>query len=178
VSLQEGRFADTTDGRGRFTISAPGRGAYLLTVADPRFALFGLDSLRRGVTLQAGRPDSLEVAVPLLDRAVRTLCPADTARLDRGMLLGQVVDSASGRPVEQIAVSMRYRQGLTVSASGVSEQAVVLETTSDERGYFAACGLPVGGEVVLTIGAAGGRRVKRVEAVPASRLGLVTIRLP
>ncbi|MGE0555981.1 MAG: hypothetical protein AB7R55_21335 [Gemmatimonadales bacterium] len=178
VSIQNGRFADTTGADGRFNLRATGRGAYLVAITDPKLELFGIDTLFRGASLLDQAPDTLLVAVPLFERAVRTLCPADTARLDRGMLIGRVVDSASGRPLGEIGVDLRYTKAISITDNSIAEQAVRLETVTNQEGYFRACGLPVGREIVVVATPQGGSSTKRIAQVDDSRLSLFTVRLP
>jgi len=178
VSIQNGKLSDTTGADGRFQLRATGRGAYLVAITDPKLGLFGIDTVYRGASLRGDAPDTLAVAVPLFDRAMRTLCPADTARLDRGLLIGRVVDSLSGKPLGEIGVNLRYIRALSVGANAVTEQAVLLETASNDEGYFRACGLPIDREIVVLATPQGGRPTKRVVRVDESRLTLFAVRIP
>jgi hypothetical protein len=157
VSIQAGAFADTTDAEGRYRIASPARGDYLLTFADPRFALFGIDSVWRGARLERGTEDTVHLAIPLHATAVRTLCPEDSGRADRGVLIGRAIDSLTGAPLAAAAITLSLLESRVITSAAIGEKRTVMETRSNHRGYFRACGLPVGRSVTITVATAGGK---------------------
>jgi hypothetical protein len=177
VSVQAGAFADTTDQDGRYRLRSPGQGHYVVTISDPRLTLLGRDALQRAARLDRRQPDTLDVAVPLFDAAVRALCPADTARTTTGVMIGSVADSASGGPVAGAAIRVRFVSYRFVNASGVGERGKEIETSTDRNGLFAACGLPLDKEVTVTVQTAG-RPARLVTRIGDQRLATPSIRVP
>lgn len=154
VSVQAGEYADTTDQTGRYRIDAPGEGAYVVTAVDGRLALVGIDSIRAAARLVRGRTDTVDLVVPLFDAAVRALCPSYRNRPDHGLVLGQVVDSATGLPIEGLPIRARVTDLAFVNPGIAGSRGRQLETATGGGGWFGLCGLPLEREITIEAGTA------------------------
>lgn len=177
VSIQAGRYADTTDQQGGYRIASPAAGQYLVTLVDPRLALVGLDSLRAAARLERGREDTVNIEAPLFAAAVRALCPGDSARPDRALLLGQVVDSATGRPRAGTEVRVRHLDYRIVTPSAIGERRRELATVTSDAGWFGVCGLPPEAEIQVEVGSPG-RPVRTPVRIGSRRQVEVRIAVP
>ncbi len=150
-----GTRSDTTDPAGRYQIESAGVGSYLLTFEHPRFVALGLGQLRSAATVRRGQVATVDVATPSAMSLMRTACPADSTA-DLGVLVGVVVDSATGAPSAGAQVTLRLTglfsvrstptdarspggSGLKVS---VVQDGVIWEVTPAPTGAFQVCGLP------------------------------------
>lgn len=154
VSVQGGKYADTTDQAGRYRIDAPGEGAHVVTAVDGRLALVGIDSVRAAALLVRGRTDSVDLVVPLFDAAVRALCPSHRNRPDHGLVLGQVVDSSTGLPIEGLPIRARVTDLASVNPGIGGHPGRELETATGWGGWFGLCGLPLEREITIEAGTA------------------------
>lgn len=177
VSVQAGRYADTTDQTGQYRIDAPGEGSFVVTAVDGRFALAGIDSLRAAARLVRGRLDTVDFVVPLFDAAVRALCPTYRTRPDHGLVLGQVVDSSTGLPVEGLQIRARVVDLAIVDPGSAGYRSRQFETATSERGWFALCGLPIERDITLEAGPSR-RPVLAKGRIDRSRLWEARLRLP
>jgi len=147
VSIQEGTFADTTDGAGRFRIVSPGTGDYLLTADHPQFRLIGLAPLRSSARLVRGQTDTANFATPGLAATLQRLCGPAGIDSTRALLIGLITDSLTGRPIADAALFVRS-DVKTIARTGrivtVGEKGTEWELTPAPDGTFQACGVPRG----------------------------------
>jgi hypothetical protein len=137
-----------TDRDGAFRIDSLEPGRYHLVVSRL--------STDRSLRVQpphpviVGRADSVSVVLPLLstESVIRALCGTLTG--DAGLVAGFVRGHGSAAPHPGARVRISWRPGV----GGGSDTTAVVEVTTDEAGYYRACGLPVGSP--LRIGLEGG----------------------
>jgi hypothetical protein len=182
VSAAGGAFTDTTDRTGRYRLDVAGEGDYLIRFSSTRFDSLGMPPVTRGARLSRRETTTLDVAVPPLPALAALVCPAG-ARTGTPMLVGQVVDSATGAPVTQGQVVVQYAEGRAFPGTSARQVATArgprLETDLNERGQFAICGVPPGVPAELSVrqGRWSGapRRIVPLEGAPTAMRLAVTV---
>ena len=157
VSVAGTNFRSLSDATGRFELTVPLAGEYVLTLEHPR-----LDSVaapEQTETVELVRNSSTEVtfALPHLRSSLGQLCGRALRSPDSRVIFGVVRDSASGTPTSGVTVAASWQSfdlptqpggGIlnprAVEAAG--RHAVVRElreeVTTGGSGFFAICDLP------------------------------------
>lgn len=180
---------DTSASDGTFELTAPLAGEYTLSATHARGLLFGLGEFRKVVTLQPSETSWVHFHVPSESTLVRTRCSEVDPMEHRSLLVGFLVDSATGVKVPGATVSTFWatpellKQG-TVVRAGMRHRWI--ETTADQHGAFAICGVPrdtkvriaaaglgLEGEQVITIPEHGLTAQTEVRLAPAAEGGSV-----
>ncbi len=179
LSLAGGVSDAVSDSTGRYRLRSVLAGRYRLTTDDPRLARFSTEGAEREVVLSRGEVTVANWAVASAATLRARFCGKETGRGDRPQLIiGHLVDSASGAPVSGARAVMAWRR-LAVQASERLVSAAVgdstVETESDEAGIVTFC-RPPRQDVVRLRAELGGARVER--SVPADdTASVVEVRL-
>lgn len=138
-----------TDQGGRFTLAVRGAGPRVLRLLHARLGVVS-DNSTQDITLHPARAMEARVAVPPIQRFVRTLCGEEAGATG---VLGLARD-ARGEPVEGVSVRVTWVQPAPRRQFLRRE----LETRSGARGLYTFCALP---EATVTLHL--GERTRSVE---------------
>ncbi len=158
------------DGSGRFSVGPLRVGEYLVAFAHPRLDSLGLTDVTRRVAVREAAAH-VTLATPGA-AAVRALhCGADAAA--GAAVVGQVRGAVRGAPLDSaVLVARWYEIGFVPGRPGLARELTERRARAGADGWFALCGLPAGGEILL----------HAVHAVHARRgadsSGAVRVRLP
>ena len=137
-----------TDDAGAFGIDSLPAGRYLVGFFHPRLDSLGLDPPVKRVELRGGRIATVELAVPSSETVVATWCGPKAAADSLGVVLGYTRDPTSANTWADARVSAQWRM-ISISPSGARAVVQGASTQASPRGWFALCGVPRGGLVVL-----------------------------
>ena len=151
-SLATTRGEASTDSAGRYHIDALTPGRYAVG-----FESLLLDSLEinvspRWVVVVPGQTATIDLAVPPAATLRAAHCPGVTLPAQTGVLFGHVVDAESGNPLPGSVVAMSWQE-LTVDRATLRpvNQERTAAVTTDDRGWYRACGVPTGAWISLQL---------------------------
>lgn len=149
VGLAGTDAAVLTDENGEFAITDVSPGSYTIALRHPVLDSLGIDGLSTTVDVTRGATATLRLYFPSMAELSRRLC-ADTAPLDRTAIIRFiVVDSASGRPLQDAPVTVFRHTRSIVDGQTVDSITTVYEGTLDSQGGYVACGIPDGDMVQI-----------------------------
>lgn len=144
VQLDGTETIGTTAADGSFVVRTSLSGEYVLSVTHERLTQIGQPSLRRVLTLTTGDTAFVQLGLPSINTVRDRLCGAE--QNSTGVLvLGQLRDSVSRRPVASASVVARWARPLYLrhgTLTGVGMDSSFVQTTSDSAGFFFVCGVP------------------------------------
>ena len=151
-SLATTRGEASTDSSGRYHIDALPPGRYAVG-----FESLLLDSLEinvspRWVVVVPGQTATIDLAVPPAATLRAAHCPGLVLPAQAGVLFGHVVDAESGNPLPGAVVAMSWQE-LTVDRATLRpvNQERTAAVTTDDRGWYRACGVPTGAWISLQL---------------------------
>lgn len=162
--------ATVSDESGRFTIDALPAGRWLASFVHPVLDSLGLEPTVTPLEVRDGAPTRLALAVPSPLRIHAAVCGASTAATDStGVVIGHLRDAATQAGLENARVVARWLE-LVIGPSGTTRSVPALVASSDARGWFAICGVPLGAEVALQAARGEDSTAVVPVEVPATRL--------
>jgi hypothetical protein len=162
-------------GGGWFQIDSLASGRYVL-IADVDAIESSLD-VRPPDVVTTGATDTTIVELTLEDplQVRARLCPESDPQGTTGMVAGLVLDGVTGAALADVTGKITWRRGVVVDGV-LRREDVSAAPTTDERGYYFGCGIPI--ETILTVEAetdryegepeqteVGRERVRRVDLV-------------
>ena len=152
IALAGGAYQALTDSAGRYRIHVSLPGRYIVTLNHPRLAMLGIPYLERDVAVSRAATTTLNIGVPGVESLRAQLCPETRVSPASGVVIAQVLDSATNQPVEGARVTASWRnvslrrpdsRALTASADSI------LHVESDVTGVAVICGRPAGAMITL-----------------------------
>jgi len=146
-----GAFAQSAnaDSLGRFTIGNVPDGHYLIGFLHPSLDSIGLEEPTRELFVRDGRPVRMDLALPSARRLRSAICRGDAKTDSTGMVIGFVRSAADGVALEGANVLAQWAE-LTFTRGGLTRTIPRVVATTAGNGWFALCGLPSDGTVVLS----------------------------
>ena len=162
-------FRTITDSGGLFELALPLDGQYSLTLDHPRLDSVAAENQTVTVDIERGRKTETAFSVPHVSSAMSRICGGSVPSADSRMIFGIVRRHGTAEPARGASVSafwqtfrigsvgrggrtetspfgqMFERPALDVSVRNMGEQ-----VTTDEMGFYAICGVPVGRPVRLS----------------------------
>ncbi len=129
--------ATTTDAMGRFDLPGLPAGHHVIAFFGALTDSLDLPVITHPVVLRAHRSTDVMLAVPRSDG-----CPST---LGTGTIVGFVQSVANGAPLAAVPVRAEWH------APGESAVSISATDTTDARGRYLVCGVPVGGTVRLSV---------------------------
>jgi hypothetical protein len=152
VVLDGTNYSTTTDPLGRFTLTAPLDGEYLVAFSLPGFDSIGFHPATTPVTLERGGVSSVTLVVPGPDSILSTICPAGREPFGDRAIIGVIRNALTGAPVAAAQV-IGWWQTITgggrTGLEGVTARDHEAGTESDSAGRYALCGLPDNRPIIL-----------------------------
>ena len=148
ISVTDGPMSVTAGADGHYEIDSLLPGAHELVLSHAVLDSLGVGVVPFTVTIAPGETATRDVTIPS-HRTFRSAC-GSSARVvpDSGMVAGAVLD-ANGVAVPFATVTFSW---MPAAAADSLTPAPVVIVRTDERGSFAACGLPVGTAVTARAG--------------------------
>jgi hypothetical protein len=137
-----------TDSLGRYTASGVMPGRYLLGFFHPVLDSLGVDAPAREVVVPAAGIVHADLSVPGSKRLRGAVCGEDVPGDSSALVVGTVRHARSGAPVYGAKVAAEWLE-LSFTSRGVLRRTPTLAATTGENGWFALCGVPAGGSIVL-----------------------------
>ncbi len=157
-----------TDSAGAFRIPDVAAGRYLITFLHPRLDSLGFEAPTRALEVPEGAGEvRADLALPGARTLFAALCGA--RRDTTGVLIGRVLDAASGEAVATGAVVVRWAE-LRIDATGVHREMRSVRAPVLAEGRYAACGVPADVPVAVQATSGDGRR-------PAGASGAIELKL-
>jgi hypothetical protein len=140
VSLRGTAIAARTDAAGGFVLSGLLPGEYAVDVETPSLASIGVT--RPASLVFTDSAMQFVVAVPTAEQIAPSLCPARPGR-PTGMLAGTVALQDDSTPPRGATVVVEWKEFAMPTPNDVQERGRVQEVTTDSRGRYRICGLPL-----------------------------------
>jgi hypothetical protein len=129
------------DGRGRFSADSLAPGRYTITFTHVSWETFSYTPAERTVDLRAGTVTPLFLSSTAGDAIHARLCP--TTRTERsGVVLGQLADAATNRPIAGAEVRVEWSETAISRQLGVSRTVRATRAATDSLGRYQLCGVP------------------------------------
>jgi hypothetical protein len=147
------RAEATSDSAGRYRIDSLAPGRYLVGFESPL-----LDSLeivlppREAVIAPMMAAASLDLATPSAAKLHAALCSGDTLAKGTGVVYGHVVSAETESPLAGLGIALQWRD-LAFDRKSLRAVNSTRDTsvTTDERGWYHACGVPTGAWLSMQI---------------------------
>ena len=159
------QYMAVSDSLGRFEFDALPPGNYIAGFFHPTVDLLGMESPLRAVTVIAGVPNTVRLAIPGSGRTLVSLCGKQNVSDSLGAIVGRVRDADSRGPISGANVVVTWLQ---VIFNGKLESTPRTETaTTDIDGVYRICGLP-GADTLFAMAQMGVRQSGKISVhVPA-----------
>lgn len=138
VSLAGRAQVATTDSRGRFRFDSVEPGPHRIVAQHPVLDSIGLSGLSARATVANGGSE-VRLAIPSFATLWRAVCGGKVPA-DSGIVYGTIRDARNDEPVPNATVDLTWLD-LFVDAQTIRQRRWQIETRSDERGQYAACGV-------------------------------------
>jgi hypothetical protein len=153
VAVRGTALRATTDDGGRFRLDSVRAGTVTLTWTHAGLDSVGLSNLSQRVRVEAGRPVTVELAVPSHATLRRLACrQGSTMGRDSGLVLGSVSDAETGDRIAGAQVVMAWVTARRGDDGRVDVRRPRLEMVTDSLGNFYGCGVST--DLVVTVQAA------------------------
>lgn len=139
-----------TDSLGHFRFADVRPGRYLVGFVHPMLDSIGVESTPRAVTVAGNAADvHIDLALPS-SRSLRLAICGATAVVDSSSLIIGVVRDATTRSALASSNVVVEWANLTFAVGGLKRSTVRRTYDTQETGWFALCGAPAGGTIVLS----------------------------
>ncbi len=136
-----------TDGSGQFEVTGMPQGIYALQVTPRGWALPWPPPTRQEVEVQEGDTSLVQVRLPGPREVATALCGEVAEDTLPGVVLGRVTDGAAGSPVagrEVVITWSSFSLSEDPTRMGVQTRWRGTTVTTDQEGWYRACGVPAG----------------------------------
>ena len=137
----------TSDSLGRFAFRDVSAGRYLVGFLHPLLDSLGIDAPVRGFEVVDARDVRIDLAIPSTTQVRRAVCGPSADSSD-GLLIGSVRGARDDRAVAHAAVVARWRE-YSITTHGITGRSDTLAASTTANGWFALCGVPAGGSMVV-----------------------------
>lgn len=141
-------FTTRSDSAGRYSITAVPAGRYLFGFQHPRLDSLGMDAVAGTLEVRSAPTRvTADLALPSARTFARALCGANGGDTS-GVLVGRVLDAASGVAVSQGTVQVQWGE-VFVGGDGAGHGRRQLTATVGADGRYVACNVPT--DVPMTV---------------------------
>jgi hypothetical protein len=151
-SLVSARGDASTDSAGRYHIDSLLPGRYAVGFESLLLDTLEINVSPRWAVLAPGQTAMIDLALPPAATLRAAHCPGITLPPQTGVLFGHVVDAGSGNPLPDAVVAMSWQE-LDVDRATLRpvSQERTASVTTDDRGWYHACGVPMGTWISLQL---------------------------
>src|SRR4029079_15167493 len=145
----EVRREAASDSTGRYRIDSLPLGRYLVGFESPLLASLEVTVSPREATVAPGNVATIELAMPAAAKLRSAVCPGVSLSKELGVVYGHVVNAETEGPLAGAAVALQWRKLAVGDSSGgkamhTVSTAKMTSVTTDEEGWYRACGIPTG----------------------------------
>ena len=170
-------FSAVTDARGRFRLDSLPAGRYTVALAHPMLDSLELTLPPNNLTLDDGERARLALALPSGATLRRLACPGVTLPPGTGVLLGQVVDADTERPLTDAVVAVSWSDLAVDRATLKAEQVSRTEgVRTTAQGTYRLCGVPTDSWLAVQVQRAG-RAGAALQSMVSEAAGVATLNL-
>jgi hypothetical protein len=137
-----------SDSAGEYAFERVPDGRYTLGFFHAMLDSLGLEPIAREVRVTGQAAPYTELAIPSPATLRRAICEARGAQSGSALVTGVVRDARSGNPLGGAKVAGEWVE-LSFAKGGLSRRTVRREATSSENGWYALCGVPAPGSMLL-----------------------------
>ena len=143
------RAEATSDSAGRFRIDSLPLGRYLVGFESALLDSLEVTLSPREATVTPGNVTQVALAMPSAAKLRAAVCPGVNLSKELGAVYGQVVNAETDDPMAGVTVVLQWRE-LSVWDSHESStlrpvsKARLASVTTDDAGWYRACGVPTG----------------------------------
>jgi len=148
VTITGTDFGEETDSRGEFHLAVPLEGDYAVNFAHPYLDSIGFTAPDQKLSLARGSESSVSFAIPPATAMIERLCGESPDNMEGKVVVG-LVTAPDGDPVADAAVRASWQRVVPTDSGFVSSD-FQQGALTDESGFYALCGIPVGRPVELT----------------------------
>jgi Carboxypeptidase regulatory-like domain/TonB-dependent Receptor Plug Domain len=148
-SLSGAAPTSVTDSLGRFAFEGVRAGRYLLGFIHPLLDSIGVEPKPREVTVDGVRNLQLDLATPSARTLRVGLCGAAAVADSDALIIGVVRHARDRQPVDSVVVVAQWIE-MVLERGGLSRSKASRQVRTQETGWFAVCGAPSGGTILLT----------------------------
>lgn len=151
ISVSDVRRTATSDAKGRFRIDSVPAGTYTMTMQHAVFDSLGLSGVSERVAVMEKMPRVI-IAVPSFATLWRAACGDASTPADSGFVFGAVLDAVTTTALAgaRVEVSWVDLVGRGKSLAEIGQRRWRRAVSTDERGQFALCGVPINTALTLT----------------------------
>ena len=148
-SRSEVRGEATSDSVGRYRIDSLPLGRYIVGFESPFLDSLEVTVSPREATVTPGNATRVALAMPPAAKLRAAVCPGVVLGKDVGVIYGQVVSAETQSPLADVAVALQWRDLAVWDAEGSKKlhpiaTARMTSVTTDDGGWYRACGVPTG----------------------------------
>ncbi|MBI1810006.1 MAG: carboxypeptidase regulatory-like domain-containing protein [Gemmatimonadetes bacterium] len=156
-----------TDSTGRYLLTDVADGHYVIGFMHATVDSLGVELPVHELFVEHGRPERVDLAIPSPARLRAAVCGTRPGADAGGLVLGSVRAARDGATIAGATVRAEWLE-VTFSATGITRNVPRPVATTAANGWFAMCGVPVGGSMYLRANR-GADSTDRIEVrVPAS----------
>ena len=153
VYLDGTGYSAPTDSRGHFELRGLPEGRFLAKFRHPRLDSLNVIMDGAEVTLRPGTRTDLTMTIPSLGTLATSMCEGMESGPGTGTLVGEIGLPENGDPLPGVRIQVTWNPSLGARPTGSSSlrtdlmifgDRVGLETASNPRGWYTACGVPAG----------------------------------
>ncbi|HEX7980785.1 MAG TPA: carboxypeptidase regulatory-like domain-containing protein [Gemmatimonadaceae bacterium] len=146
----------TSDSAGRYQIDSLPLGRYIVGLESALLDSLEITLSPREVTVSPGRVATLDLAVPPAAKLRAAECPGVALPKETGVVYGRVVSAETESPLAGAVVVLQWRELALWDAAGGKmlhpiASARTASITTDDGGWYHACGVPTGTWVSLQV---------------------------
>jgi len=139
----------TSDSTGRYRIDSLPLGRYLVGFESPLLDSLEVTISPREATVAPGNVATVNLAMPSAAKLRSAVCPGVSLSKELGVVYGHVVNAETEGPLAGAAVALQWRELAVWDSSGgkgmhTVSNAKMASVTTDEGGWYRACGIPSG----------------------------------
>ncbi len=137
-----------SDTAGAYTFERVPSGRYTLGFFHGMLDSLGLSPIARDVRVTGQSTLETELSIPSTATLRRTICATRGVQSGTAVVTGVVRDARSGNPLGGAQVAGEWVE-LSFNKGGMSRRTIRRETTSSDNGWYALCGVPSPGSMLL-----------------------------
>jgi len=145
----EVRREAASDSTGRYRIDSLPLGRYLVGFESPLLDSLEVTVSPREALVAPGNVATVNLAMPSAAKLRSAVCPGVSLSKELGVVYGHVVNAETEGPLAGAAVALQWRELAVWDSSGgkgmhTVSNAKMTSVTTDEGGWYRACGVPSG----------------------------------
>jgi hypothetical protein len=148
VTITGTDFVEETNSEGEFHLAVPLEGDYAVTFSHPYLDSIGYTAPDQKLSLARESESSVSFAIPPASAMTERLCDASASNMEGKVIVG-LVTGPDGDPAADATVTASWQRVVPADSGFVSSD-FWLSALTDQSGFYALCGIPLGRRIELT----------------------------